>query len=317
MHRSPKPPTPKDEARPHVRAMLDVSVRRARACAATVGLAVLLMATVAEAGGAEGVGAGIAGGGAFDLAAWQAVFTVSGLAGLLTLAGLEIVLGIDNIVFISVLTARLPEAQRPLARRLGLLAAMISRIILLLFVGWLIQLTENLFQIPYINGDDGLSGKDLILFGGGAFLLYKAVREIHAKVEAGQSEDPQAGAPKNGASFGSVIAQIMVVDIIFSLDSVITAVGMTANVPVMILAVVSSVLVMMAAADAVADFVERHPTVKVLALSFLVLIAVLLIAEGLGQHFDKGYVYFAMAFALAVELLQMRTTRRTPDADPA
>ncbi len=282
------------------------------AAAGLVGAAIGLMGSVALA--SEGVASGLTGGGAFEAEAWMAVLTVSGMSALVTLAALEIVLGIDNIVFISVLTARLPEDVRPRARRLGLLVAMISRIILLLFVGWLIQLTENLFQVPFINADDGISGKDLILLAGGAFLLIKAVREIHAKVESRPEE--HSPAPASASSFGGVLLQIMIVDIVFSLDSVITAVGMTANIPVMILAVVSSVLVMMAAANPIADFVERHPAIKILALSFLVLVAVLLMAEGFGQHLDKGYVYFAMAFALVVELLQMRLAkgRQTFDA---
>ena len=268
----------------------------------------MLLLSASSALGAEGGAGALQSGGAFDPQAWQAIFTVSGVAALLTLAALEIVLGIDNIVFISVLTARLPESVRPQARRLGLLVAMISRIVLLLFVGWLIQLTQNLFQIPIINADDGISGKDLILIGGGAFLLVKAVREIHAKVEdAEESDDAPSG--KGAISFSGVLVQIMIVDIVFSLDSVITAVGMTANIPVMILAVVSSVMVMMVAANPIADFVEEHPAIKILALSFLVLVAVLLMAEGLGQHFDKGYIYFAMVFALIVELLQMRMSR--------
>ncbi|MEL7367338.1 MAG: TerC family protein [Myxococcota bacterium] len=275
--------------------------------ALSVSLVVVLLAQAAEAAG--GGSAGVAGGGAFQAEAWQAVLTFEGFTALLTLAGLEIVLGIDNIVFITVLTARLPESVRPRARRLGLIAAMASRIVLLLFVGWLIQLTENLFQIPYFNADDGLSGKDLILLGGGAFLLFKAVREIHAKVNA--VEEGGTSAAKAAVSFTGVLLQIMLVDIVFSLDSVITAVGMTANIPVMILAVVSSVLVMMVAADAIADFIERNPAIKILALAFLVLVGVLLIAEGFGQHIDKGYVYFAMAFALVVELLQIRMTQRS------
>ena len=249
-------------------------------------------------------------GGAFDVDAWRAVLTVSGLVALVTLAGLEIVLGIDNIVFITVLTARLPPEQRPRGRRLGLMAAMISRIVLLLFVGWLIQLTKNLFQIPFVNADDGVSGKDLILIAGGAFLLVKAVREIHVKVNDGSHEDAPV-ASQGTASFGSVLVQIMIVDLVFSLDSVITAVGMTANIPVMIVAVVASVAVMMVAANPIADFVEQHPAIKILALSFLVLIGVLLLAEGLGQHLDKGYIYFAMAFALVVELLQIRMQDRS------
>ena len=270
-----------------------------------VAMVVLALCTSEAWAAGGGVSSDVAGGGAFDADAWRAVLTVSGMTALITLAALEIVLGIDNIVFITVLTARLPEAQRPRARRLGLLVAMFSRILLLLFVGWLIQLTNNLFQIPFINADDGISGKDLILIGGGLFLLVKAVREIHEKVEEKEEHDA-AGKAGTAKTFAGVLTQIMLVDVVFSLDSVITAVGMTANIPVMILAVVSSVLMMMVAANPIADFVERHPAVKILALSFLVLVGVLLMAEGLGQHLDKGYVYFAMVFALVVELLQMR-----------
>lgn len=277
----------------------------------TLAVPLTIWALAGPAWAEEAASAAIAGGGALDPQAWAAVLSVSGLAALVTLAGLEIVLGIDNIVFITVLTARLPAAQRPRGRRLGLLAAMVSRIVLLLFVGWLIQLTKNLFQVPYINADDGISGKDLILIAGGGFLLVKAVREIHAKVHDGGREAPLDGA-KGAATFGGVLVQIMLVDLVFSLDSVITAVGMTANIPVMILAVMSSVGVMIVAADPIADFVERNPAIKILALSFLVLIGVLLLAEGLGQHIDKGYIYFAMAFALVVELLQIRMARASP-----
>ena len=285
----------------------------------TVGFVLALGMALAGGGvalaGEAAANGDVAAGGALDPDAWRAVLSFSGIAALLTLAGLEIVLGIDNIVFITVLTSRLPPDRRPRARRLGLVVAMVSRIVLLLFVGWLIQLTENLFQIPYLNADEGLSGKDLILVGGGLFLLVKAVREIHAKVDGAEGEADGSAAGKAATSFTSVLVQIMLVDVVFSLDSVITAVGMTANVPVMILAVVFSVLVMMAAADPIADFVEHNPAVKILALAFLVLVAVLLIAEGFGQHIDKGYIYFAMVFALIVELLQMRMAR--PPEAPA
>ncbi len=277
-------------------------------------LTILAVAAVAWAavGGDDG-GTRVAAGGAFEAEAWRAVLTFSGLAALLTLTGLEVVLGIDNIVFITVLTARVPEASRPRTRRLGLLAAMISRIALLLVVGWLIQLTTVLFEIP--NTEVRLSGKDLILLAGGTFLLYKAVREIHAKVQVTEGVDESIAGPP--ASVSGVLVQIMLVDLVFSLDSVITAVGMTTNIPVMILAVVISVLVMVAAAGAIGDFVERYPAVKILALSFLVLVAVLLMAEGLGQHIDKGYIYFAMAFALVVELLQIRMASRTKKGQAA
>lgn len=274
-------------------------------------LVVLLVACPLVAAGSE-TSAPVAGGGVFSAEAWAAVLTSSGLAALVTLTGLEIVLGIDNIVFISVLTARLPEAKRPRVRRWGLVAAMVSRILLLLAVGWLMQLTQPLFQVPIVNSDDGISGKDLILVAGGAFLLFKATKEIHERVEGKAQGD--ASTREIGGNMASVLAQIMVVDLVFSLDSVITAVGMTANIPVMVLAVVSSVSVMMIAANPIADFVERHPSMKVLALAFLVLIGVLLVAEGLGQHLEKGYVYFAMAFSLSVELLQLRMTAQQRSA---
>ena len=290
-------------------------MKRSIVAGGVLALGLIMYAAGAVASDAGAVASdGVRGGGVFDVEAWRAVLSFAGLAAFVTLAGLEIILGIDNIVFITVLTGKLPEAERPRARRLGLLVAMFSRILLLLFVGWLIQLTRNLFQIPVINADDGVSGKDLILLGGGAFLLFKAVREIHAKVE-GKLEEEGSGGPNAASNFAAVLVQIMLVDIVFSLDSVITAVGMTANIPVMILAVVASVIVMMASADSIAAFVEAHPAVKVLALSFLVLIGVLLIAEGFGQHLDKGYIYFAMAFALVVELLQIRRRRNVDRID--
>ncbi|MGF1508113.1 MAG: TerC family protein [Myxococcota bacterium] len=231
------------------------------------------------------------------------MLSFSGLAALVTLAALETVLGIDNIVFISVVAGKLPPDQRPGARRLGLLLAMGSRILLLLGVGWLMSLTASLFQIPWVNADSGISGRDLILILGGGFLLYKAVKEIHGKVEGRSSEGHR---DVKAHTMAGVLTQIALIDLVFSLDSVITAVGMTQNIPVMILAVMISVGVMIAAADPISRFVDDHPAIKILALAFLVLIGVLLLAEGLGQHINKGYIYFAMAFALLVELLQLR-----------
>lgn len=247
-------------------------------------------------------------GGVFSAEAWASVLSGPGLIALLTLAALEIVLGIDNIVFLTVLTARLPEEQRDRARRLGLIGAMVSRIALLVAVGWLMRLTEPLFQLPWVNADAGVSGKDLILLLGGMFLLGKATKEIHNKVE--HKEEAAGADPKPADRMSSVLFQVMLMDMVFSLDSVVTAVGMTQNIPVMILAVVASVVVMMFAAGPIGDFVERHPAVKILALAFLVLIGALLIAEGFGRHVEKGYIYFAMAFSLTVELLQLRMEKR-------
>ncbi|NJK90115.1 MAG: TerC family protein [Myxococcales bacterium] len=277
----------------------------ARLCLLVLGLTLALSSS---ASGAEGVEIELRGGSVTDLQAWLAIFTLSGLAALLTLTALETVLGIDNVVFISVLAAKLPAADRPRTRRLGLTIAMVMRVLLLLVVGWLMRLTSNLFQIPYLNADQGLSGKDLILIVGGGFLLFKAVKEIHHKVESGQTIDEPSHLRK-AASVSAVLVQVALIDLVFSLDSVITAVGMTQNIPVMIVAVITSVAVMMVAAEPIARFVEDHPAVKILALAFLVLIGVLLVAEGLGQHLDKGYIYFAMAFALLVELLQIRMGR--------
>ena len=228
--------------------------------------------------------------------AWAALATPEALIALLTLTALEIVLGIDNIVFLSVLTGRLPAEQRPRARRIGLLLAMVMRILLLLSVSWIMSLTKPLISI----GSVAITGQKLILLLGGAFLLWKSVKEIHHKVE-GHAEAGAANAV--AATMGAVLVQIALIDLVFSLDSVITAVGMTTNIPAMIIAVVTSVMVMMWAAGPIGDFVERHPAIKILALAFLILIGVMLIAEGLGQHMNKGYIYFAMAFALAVELL--------------
>jgi len=219
---------------------------------------------------------------------------------LLTLLALEIVLGIDNIIFISILVGRLPPEQRARGRTFGLALAMITRILLLLSITWVMGLSSALFEV----WGQEISGRDLILLGGGLFLVGKAAHEMHAKLEG---PDPQDVTQKpSSSSAGSVLAQILLLDIVFSLDSVITAVGMASQLWVMIAAMIVAVGVMLIFAGAIGDFVERHPTVKILALSFLLLIGVMLIAEGFGQHISKGYVYFAMAFALAVELLNLR-----------
>ena len=219
-----------------------------------------------------------------------------------TLALLEIVLGIDNVIFISVLTSRLPPAQQPRARVLGLGLAMVTRIGLLLSLSWVMGLTAELFSVF----GHGVSGRDVILLGGGAFLIAKATREVHNSLEV---EGP-AKPGRLTSGFAAVLVQIAVIDIVFSLDSVITAVGLVDEVPVMVAAIVAAVLVMMLAAGQVSAFVENNPTVKMLALSFLVLIGFALVAEGLGIVVPKGYIYTAMAFSFGVELLNIRASRR-------
>ena len=221
---------------------------------------------------------------------------------LATLTALEIVLGIDNIIFISILVGRLPEHRRNLARRLGLALAMGTRIVLLLSLAWIMTLTAPLFTVTRWE----ISGRDLILLLGGLFLLWKSVHEIHNSLEG---EDDEHGAVAR-ATFGAVLVQIAILDIVFSLDSVITAVGMADDIPVMVIAVVLAVAVMMFAARPIGEFVDRHPTIKMLALSFLILVGFALIAEGLHFHVPKGYIYFAMAFSVAVELLNLRVRAR-------
>ncbi|SEJ68364.1 Membrane protein TerC, possibly involved in tellurium resistance [Pseudomonas linyingensis] len=218
----------------------------------------------------------------------------------LTLTALEIVLGIDNIIFISILVGRLPKEQQPKARFFGLALAMGTRILLLLSITWVMRLTTDLFTVL----EQGVSGRDLILFFGGLFLLFKSTMEIWHSLE-GEVDEAQGGSAKK-AGFMGVILQIAVIDIIFSLDSVITAVGLVQNVPVMIAAIVISVFVMMLAAGTISDFIEKHPSLKVLALSFLIVVGTLLVAEAFGQHVPKGYVYFAMIFSLTVEALNIR-----------
>ncbi|MEV8636139.1 TerC family protein [Streptosporangium sp. NPDC051023] len=231
--------------------------------------------------------------------------------GLLTLIALEIVLGIDNIIFISILAGKLPPEQRDNARKLGLLAALVSRLALLLALSWVVRLTAPLFEI---FGHE-ISGRDLILILGGLFLLAKSVHEIHGHTENGS--DHSGGGRAAATSFASVIVQIMLLDIVFSLDSVITAVGMVDELAVMVIAVIVAVIVMLFASGPISRFVDKHPTIKMLALSFLVLIGVVLLAEGFEQHISKGYIYFAMAFSLVVELLNIRARRRSSAARPA
>jgi predicted tellurium resistance membrane protein TerC len=220
--------------------------------------------------------------------------------GFLTLTVLEIVLGIDNIIFISILCGKLPPEQQGKARRIGLGLAMVMRILLLLSISWVTRLTRPLFTVPVIGQE--LSGRDLVLLVGGLFLLAKSTREIHDKLEGEDGE----GSAKAGPSFVNVLIQVMMLDIVFSLDSVITAVGMVSQVGVMIAAVVVAVGFMMVFARPVSDFVHRHPTVKILALSFLLMIGLMLVVEGFHQHIPKGYVYFAMAFSVFVEMLNIR-----------
>ncbi len=218
---------------------------------------------------------------------------------LITLTAMEIVLGIDNVIFISILTDKLPPGQQPPARRIGLSLALVLRLGLLFAITWVMGLTEPLLAIL----GKGLSGRDLILLGGGLFLIAKATSEIHENLEVVHEERK---APSGGGAFGIILVQILALDIVFSLDSVITAVGMAQHISVMVIAMVIAVGVMLAFSGAIAAFVNRHPSMKMLALSFLLLIGVVLVADGMGQHVGKGYIYFAMAFSFGVELLNMR-----------
>jgi predicted tellurium resistance membrane protein TerC len=221
-----------------------------------------------------------------------------------TLTALELVLGIDNIIFISILVDKLPPARRELARRVGLFMAMFMRIGLLLVLAWIVGLVAPLFSVL---GKD-ISGRDLILILGGLFLIWKSTSEVHQSLEGGHGEEKPSAV---GATFASVILQIMLIDLVFSLDSIITAVGMVDDVRVMIAAVVASVGLMMLFAGPIGRFVSDHPTIKMLALSFLVVVGVVLVAEGFGHHVPKGYVYFAMAFSVAVEMLNIRMRKKS------
>jgi predicted tellurium resistance membrane protein TerC len=233
----------------------------------------------------------------------DAFFTADGILALITLTFLEVVLGVDNVIFISILSGKLPPAEQPKTRRVGLLAAMVMRILLLMSIAWIVRLTAPLVTV---FGRD-ISGRDVILIGGGLFLLAKATLEIHERLEGEEGHSSARVAP----SFGAVIAQIMLLDIVFSLDSVITAVGMADDIAIMVVAVVLAVAIMMFSAEPISAFVNRHPTVKVLALSFLLLIGVSLVADGLGMHVPKGYIYFAMGFSVFVEMINLRVRRKT------
>ena len=232
----------------------------------------------------------------------DALLSADALIALVTLTVLEVVLGVDNVIFISILAGKLPAHQQDRARRVGLLAAMGMRIALLFSLAWIVRLTAPFFTVL---GQE-ISGRDLILLGGGLFLLAKATHEIHDKLEGEEGHVSARVAP----SFAAVVGQIMLLDIVFSLDSVITAVGMADELIVMVLAVVIAVGIMMVSAASISNFVNKHPTVKVLALSFLLLIGVSLIAEGLDTHIPKGYIYFAMAFSVFVEMINLRVAAK-------
>lgn len=223
---------------------------------------------------------------------------------LVTLTALEIVLGIDNIIFISILAGKLPRDRQAKARQTGLMLALVTRILLLASLAWMVKLTAPLFTLAGF----ALSGRDLILLGGGLFLIWKSTREIHEKLEGA---DDHAGTSMAAPKFGAILVQILLLDIVFSLDSVITAVGMASQLWVMITAVVLALGVMLKYAGAISDFVHQHPTLKMLALSFLLLIGVTLVAEGTHQHVNKGYIYFAMAFSFGVELLNLKLRRKS------
>jgi predicted tellurium resistance membrane protein TerC len=233
----------------------------------------------------------------------DAFLTSDGLLALVTLTFLEIVLGVDNVIFISILSSKLPVDQQGRARRIGLLGAMVTRVLLLMSIAWIIRLTAPLFAVF----GRAVSGRDLILLIGGLFLLAKATVEIHERLEGEEGHGSTRAAP----SFAAVIAQIMALDIVFSLDSVITAVGMAEDLAIMVAAVVLAVAIMMFSAEPISAFVNRHPTVKVLALSFLLLIGVSLIGEGFGMHIPKGYIYFAMGFSVFVEMINLRVRGAT------
>lgn len=234
----------------------------------------------------------------------NALLSADNLVALLTLSALEIVLGIDNIVFIAILTARLPASQQARARKTGLVLALGIRIGLLFAIAWIMSLTRPLFGL---FGHD-VSGRDLILLGGGLFLIAKATWEIYDKLEVEHHEEP--GMRGRTSSMMAVIVQILLLDIVFSLDSVITAIGMANQVAVMVAAMVIAMVVMLFSMGAISGFIERHPSLKILALSFLLLIGVMLVAEGMGAHIPKGYIYVAMAFSLGVEMLNMQFRRR-------
>ena len=235
---------------------------------------------------------------------FSVILTTEGLVAFLTLSLLEIVLGIDNIIFISILTNKLPESDRGRARFAGISLALVLRIAMLFGITWIIQLTEPLFSIM----DMDFTGRDLVLLAGGMFLLAKSTSEIHHKMEGEQVEEQEGSSVAKG--FASIIVQIALLDIVFSFDSILTAIGMTEELGIMILAVIVSLIVMLIFAGRIAAFIAKHPTLQVLALSFLILIGVMLIAEGFHQHISKGYIYFAVAFSLLVEVINLRVRRK-------
>lgn len=236
----------------------------------------------------------------------ESFFSIENLTALLTLTAMEIVLGIDNIIFIAILVARIPEERQSRARKLGIFLALFFRILLLLSLTWMMGLTEPWFTVF----GHGFTGRDLILIGGGLFLVAKSTSEIHHKMEEAAHHEEPSGPKKQPRSFTTAVLQIMAVDIVFSLDSVITAVGMAQHISVMIVAVVISMLIMLWLSGPISHFVEKNPTIKILALSFLILIGVMLLVEGMGGHVSKGYIYFAMAFSLVVEMLNMRYRKK-------
>ena len=236
------------------------------------------------------------------------LFTAENLVALITLTSLEIVLGIDNIVFIAIVAGRLPQERRNAARITGLSLAIISRLLLLFTLSWLASLTATLFTVM----ENDFSGRDLILIAGGLFLIYKATKEIHTKTTGEPDELTQNGGGKV-VTMQAVVTQIIIIDLIFSLDSVVTAVGMTNNLPVMSTAVVLAVLVMLIFSRKIVDFIDVNPTVKMLALSFLLMIGLVLVADGFGRHIEKGYIYFAMGFSLLVEMLNLKAGRDTSE----
>lgn len=234
----------------------------------------------------------------------EALLTIDSLTALLTLTAMEIVLGIDNIIFIAILVGKLPKEQQEKTRKIGISLALIIRLLLLMSIAWVMSLTETLFEVFEHN----VTGRDLILLFGGLFLIGKSTYEIHEKLEAGPETATEVRS--NSKSARSTLIQILLLDIVFSLDSVITAVGMAKHIPIMVAAMVIAVLVMLVSSGKISDFVHRHPTIKILALSFLLLIGVMLMVEGMGGHVSKGYIYFAMAFSLMVEMLNIKYRKK-------
>lgn len=233
----------------------------------------------------------------------ETLFSAHSIIAFLTLCALELVLGIDNIIFISIISDRLPADQRRKARTIGLSLAIITRLMLLLSLSWIMSLTDPIFTVF----NQSISGRDIILILGGLFLIAKSTHEIHQKLEASEEKH----AKQKSSSFAFIILQILMLDIVFSLDSVITAVGMVNEIPIMVAAIIVSTIIMIVASHSIAEFVDRHPTIKMLALSFLVLIGVALLAEGFDTHIPKGYIYFSMAYALIVEVLNIRLRKKT------